>query len=549
MGTENHFQMKILNYSVEEYIEKARSFHGHLAPGMICGGFMVDLAYRYLPENEFYDAICETRACIPDSIQILTPCTIGNGWLKIIDTGRFALVFYNKSTGHGVRVYLDQQRLEIWPEFKTWAMKLKPKKEQDKDQLIKEIIDAGSSVYAVQKIFVDIEKIHSMAKKKISMCSSCGESFRNDQSQIKTGIDGLYSCPGCAGDLPFSIQKAHTYSNCLEVENAVGVKITHDMTKIEAGVSKEVAFKKGHEISSDDIEKLKSMGKSRILSDSPESNADKIHENNAAVAFAEKMVGKNIFFDQEPKEGRIDLKAWCDGILVIDIEKLIEFNRIDGVMCASLPEFKTVKKGQTIAGTRAIPLFLEKDIFNSAISAIGNSSIFSVMEFRQLNAGIIITGSEVASGRIKDKFAPVISKSLKTYGCEITGIIICHDDRKEITDAALNLIEKGSDIIIATGGLSVDPDDVTRFALEDAGMEDIIYGAPILPGAMTLIGKIGKTDIVGVPAGALYSKPTALDILLPLIIAGIRITRADLAKMAAGGLLETSKRDEHDFEV
>lgn len=414
---------------------------------MICGGFMVDLAYKYLPENDFYDAICETRACIPDSIQILTPCTIGNGWLKIIDTGRFALVFYNKSTGQGVRVYLDQQRLEKWPEFKVWAMKLKPKKEQDKELLINEIINAGSSVYAVEKIIVDVEKIHSMAKKKISLCTSCGESFRNESSQINNDADAFQFCPACSGDLPFTA----------------------------------------------------------IKSESP---------------------------------------VYC----IVDNDKLTSFNRIDGVMCASLPAFKTVRNGQTIAGTRAIPLYLEKDILNSAISAIGKGSIFSVMEFRKIRAGIIITGSEIASGKIKDRFAPVISKSLKTYGCKITSSIICNDKQKEITDAALNLIEQGSELVIATGGLSVDPDDVTKFALEDAGMVDVIYGAPILPGAMTLLGKIGNTDVIGVPAGALYSEPAALDILLPLIIAGIRITRADLAKMGSGGLLETSKRKESDFD-
>lgn len=540
--------MGILNYSVEEFIEKAGSFHGHLAPGMICGGFMVDLAYKYLPENGFYDAICETRACIPDSVQILTPCTIGNGWLKIIDTGRFALAFYNKSTGQGVRVYLDQQRLETWPEFKIWAMKLKPKKEQDKERLIKEIIDAGSSVYAVKNIIVDIEKIHSMAKKKISMCASCGESFRNDQTNSKTGIDGFQLCPGCSGDLPFSTVKFDSQAKSVNVENAMGLKLAHDMTKIEPGISKEVAFKKGHEVSPDDVEKLKSMGKSRIFTHSSYDVQGKIHENDAAIAFAEAMSGKNIIFDPEPKEGRIDLKAECDGVLVIDTEKLISFNRIDGVMCASMPMLKTVIKGQTIAGTRAIPLYLENDIFNSAISSIGRGGIFSVRKFRNARAGIVITGSEIASGKIKDRFAPVISKSLKIHGCEITGKIICKDVRKEITDAVMGLMDKGADLIIVTGGLSVDPDDVTRFALEDAGMSDILYGAPILPGAMTLIGKIRNSDVLGVPAGALYSKPAALDILLPLILAGVRITRADLAKMAVGGLLETSKRNESDFD-
>jgi formylmethanofuran dehydrogenase subunit E len=189
-----------------------------------------------------------------------------------------------------------------------------------------------------------------------------------------------------------------------------------------------------------------------------------------------------------------------------------------------------------------VPLYIRKDVFDSAMSSLGNGGIFSVREFRKISAGIIITGTEIASGRVKDGFEPVISGILKNYGCEIIETIICRDNRKEISEAAERLLELKAGMIVAAGGLSVDPDDLTVPGLEDAGLTDTVYGAPILPGAMTLIGKIGTTDVIGVPAGALYSKPAAFDILLPIILSGIRITRLDLAEMAAGGLLETSLR-------
>lgn len=534
--------MKILNHGIDEYLEMAKAFHGHLAPGMICGGFMVDLAFSFLPEGGFYDSICETRACIPDSIQILTPCTVGNGWLRIIDTGRFALVFYNKETGKGVRVWLDQKRLDKWPEFKVWAMKLKPKKDQDKKRLIKEIIEAGTSVYAAAKVVVDLDKTSSTMKKKISLCSKCGESFRHKVHDNNSSMqDSDQLCPGCSGELPFYPEKMEDRPESIEVKDAIGSVLIHDMTKIVPGVSKKVAFQKGHEIRPEDVEELKGMGKSRVYKSGHMPLNDSIHEDEAASKMAEAMSGPNTYFDPEPKEGRVDLKAECNGILVIETGKLTSFNRIEDVMCASLPQYSTVTKGQVIAGTRAVPLYLKRSILDKALSLMGHDGIFSIRKLRRAKAGIIVTGSEVAEGIVKDRFIPIITGILQKYGCEIIQSRICRDDKNEIGLTAKEFAEN-TDLIVVTGGLSVDPDDVTKPGLEDAGMTDIVYGAPILPGAMTLLGKIGATDVIGVPGGALYSEPAAFDVLLPLVLAGIRLTKADIAQMAAGGLLSTRKR-------
>lgn len=184
----------ICGHTYDEYIEMIKAFHGHVAPGMVLGGFMVDLAYRNLPPGEFFDAICETRACLPDAIQLLTPCTVGNGWLRIIDLGRFALSLYEKYTGNGVRVYVDSPKLDDWSEIKTFLFKLRPKKEQDSEALINEINLAHKSILAIQKVVVDLDAIRSSRRDAFVVCPSCGEGYPRKDGDI---------CLGCQGKAPY----------------------------------------------------------------------------------------------------------------------------------------------------------------------------------------------------------------------------------------------------------------------------------------------------------------------------------------------------------
>ena len=183
-------RITICGRTYDEYIEMIKAFHGHVAPGMALGGFMVDLAYRNLLPGEYFDAICETRACLPDAIQILTPCTVGNGWLRIIDLGRFALSLFEKYTGNGVRVYVDSQELDDWPEVKTFFFKLKPKKEQDFEVLIGEINLAHTSIFGVKKVMVDLDAIKSSRRDAFTVCPLCGEGYPEDDGEI---------CLGCFG--------------------------------------------------------------------------------------------------------------------------------------------------------------------------------------------------------------------------------------------------------------------------------------------------------------------------------------------------------------
>jgi formylmethanofuran dehydrogenase subunit E len=187
--------MNIGTYSYEEYLHLIKSFHGSLAPGLIVGGFIVDLALKHLPEGEFFDALCETPVCLPDAVQILTPCTIGNGWLTVIDFGRFAVTMYEKQGGRGVRVYLDTQKLENWPEIRDWYLKRKKKQKQDTEALLGRIKEAGHGLLGLQRVRVVPEKIRRKKMGPISLCPVCGEAY--------PARDGE-RCRNCQGETPYT---------------------------------------------------------------------------------------------------------------------------------------------------------------------------------------------------------------------------------------------------------------------------------------------------------------------------------------------------------
>lgn len=190
--------MNIRSYTFEEYLERARAFHGFAAPGVAIGGFMVDLAYQHLPEDGLLDAVCETTKCLPDAIQLLTPCTVGNGWLKVFNIGRYAMTLYDKSSGEGVRVFLDPAKLEAWPEIKNWLFKLKPKKEQDYELLMEQIKEAGTGICGIQHVTVALHLLKKKQRGDIVQCPSCNEAY--------PGADGEI-CLGCQGEYPYIVSE------------------------------------------------------------------------------------------------------------------------------------------------------------------------------------------------------------------------------------------------------------------------------------------------------------------------------------------------------
>jgi molybdenum cofactor synthesis domain-containing protein len=321
----------------------------------------------------------------------------------------------------------------------------------------------------------------------------------------------------------------------VSVEKAVGTVLAHDITEIRPGEFKGVAFKKGHIVGEEDVCHLQRLGKEHLfVLDIAE---DEMHEDEAAYALANALMGEGVKIKGDPKEGKINIIAGRNGLLKIKKESLLDFNMIGDVMCATLHNNTVVKKGQTIAGTRAIPLIIKKRIVQAAASIGARAGkIIDVRAMRRPKAGVVITGSEIYSGKIKDAFAPVIRGKIEAVGGDIVGVCYAPDDQSLIQAKLRELIEAGADLLITTGGMSVDPDDVTRSAIRKLGTTDITYGSAVLPGAMFLVAYIGGIPITGIPACGMYAKTTIFDLVLPRILAGEKIGRRDIAELGHGGL-------------
>lgn len=323
----------------------------------------------------------------------------------------------------------------------------------------------------------------------------------------------------------------------IRTEDAVGHILCHDITQIIKDKKKGVLFKKGHIVREEDIPALLSVGKEHLFV--WEKKEGILHENEGAgilykICAGENMHGTNV------SEGKIELIADCPGLLKIRRDALNAVNGLGEMMIASRHGDFPVKKGDKIAGTRIIPLVIEKEKMDRAVEAAGEEPIFSVLPFRQKKVGIVTTGSEVKKGLIKDTFTPVLREKLSEYPTEIIGQTLPGDDREQITSDILRFAEEGAGLIIASGGMSVDPDDRTPGAIKDTGAEIITYGAPVLPGAMLLIAYLNMNGrnipVLGLPGCVMYAKRTVFDLILPRIMADDPIRREEIALLGEGGL-------------
>ncbi|MCL1828964.1 MAG: molybdopterin-binding protein [Oscillospiraceae bacterium] len=320
----------------------------------------------------------------------------------------------------------------------------------------------------------------------------------------------------------------------IRTEDAVGHVICHDITQIIPGVTKDARFRKGHVVSPDDIPVLLSMGKEHLYV--WEKKEGFLHENDAA----ERLIAlcRNDGMDRtETKEGKIELTAAEDGLFCVDTERLFAVNVTEDIMIATRHGNTAVKKGDKLCGVRIIPLVISEDILKAAEAAAGKTPLLEIIPRKLKTAGIVVTGSEVAKGRIKDKFSPVVEKKLKEYGVSVNTRITVEDDTEKIKDAVLRIKAEGVDMILCSGGMSVDPDDKTPGAIKAAGAKIISYGAPVLPGAMFLLGYFENgVPIMGLPGCVMYSKATVFDLLLPRIVSGVPVSRRDTALLGHGGL-------------
>jgi len=321
----------------------------------------------------------------------------------------------------------------------------------------------------------------------------------------------------------------------IKLQDAVGTKLAHDITEIRPGEFKGPAFRKGHTVCNEDLCHLQKLGKNHLYQiDLAE---DEIHENQAAAILAGALAGDGIVWQDEPREGKIKLLAERDGLFAVNTSALAAFNMVDEVMCATLHSHTLVRKGELVAATRAIPLIMKRaPIERAAAIAQQNGATLAVKALRPAKVGLIITGNEVYHGLIEDRFAPILSEKVTALGCTVHNPAFAPDNPEIIRDAINNHLENGCNLLMLSGGMSVDPDDVTRKGIHMAGANEMHYGAAVLPGAMFLMAYIGDVPLLGVPACGLHHRITVLDLVLPRILTGEKIGKSELAFLGHGGL-------------
>ena len=333
----------------------------------------------------------------------------------------------------------------------------------------------------------------------------------------------------------------------IKTVDAEGAVLCHDITQIIKGVTKDAVFRKGHVVRAEDIPVLLSVGKDQLYVWEQEEGM--LHENDAAEILCSICLGEHMSRSQA-KEGKIELTAEADGLFKVNSRGMKAVNGFGQMMIASRHGNFPVKKGDKLAGTRIIPLVIEEEKMEAAkqaaTAAAGGCPILELKPFLHKKAGIVTTGNEVFYGRIQDTFTPVIREKLAEFDTEIIEHVTWDDDDKKVTASILDMIEKGADLVICTGGMSVDPDDKTPLAIKNTGARIVSYGAPVLPGAMFLLayydvkdedGRVLRTAaIMGLPGCVMYARRTIFDLVLPRVMADDVVTAEELAALGEGGL-------------
>ena len=319
----------------------------------------------------------------------------------------------------------------------------------------------------------------------------------------------------------------------IPVEEAVGLPLAHDITEIVPGKHKGPAFRRGHLIRQEDVAKLLDVGKANIYV--MELENDELHEEDAALRLAKAAAGDNLELT-DPSEGRINLVAKIPGLLKVDADLLCRMNSLGDLMLATLPTNWYVKKGTVVAGTRTIPVVVKEELIQRAEALCKERPIVTLLPMPSKRVHLVVTGSEVFTGRIKDGFEPVVSRKVEEMGSSVESVKIAPDDPDVIAGHIKDAKRAGADIILVSGGMSVDPDDKTPEGIRRSGAKVETHGFPVLPGSMFLMAYIDQTPVMGLSGCVLHDPFTAFDALLPRLLAGEKITRADIMAMGHGGL-------------
>lgn len=320
----------------------------------------------------------------------------------------------------------------------------------------------------------------------------------------------------------------------VKTEDAVGMVLCHDITQIIKGVTKDAVFRKGHIIQPEDIPVLLSVGKDNIYV--WENDDSMLHEDEAAEILRDMCMNEGMSASK-PKEGKIELTAERDGLFLVDRERLRAVNSFGRMMIATRPGGVAVKAGDKLCGTRIIPLVIEKEAMARAKAIAGDAPLLRLAEIKPKRFGLVTTGNEVYYGRIEDTFTPVIVEKMAQFGCEMAAHEVSNDDHEKITGIINKMLADGVDMVLCTGGMSVDPDDKTPLAIKNTGANIVSYGAPVLPGAMFLLAYTADgRPICGLPGCVMYAKRTIFDIVLPYLLADEPVTADMLAGLGNGGL-------------
>ena len=320
----------------------------------------------------------------------------------------------------------------------------------------------------------------------------------------------------------------------INVQDAIGMELCHDITEMNDNF-KGAAFKRGHVIREEDVEHLLNLGKRTVFV--WEEQAGEIHEDDCARRMAA-MAPVELAHYTEPAEGKVLLFADQRGLFRVNTKLLRQLNSIGDITISTLPDHYPVEAGARLASMRIVPLVTKEEQIIEAERLCAREKLLNLRPYHSRKLGVVITGSEVYSGRIKDKFEPVVRAKMEQYPCEIVGVTVCDDDLDMIVNAAKTHLKHGADFLIFTGGMSVDPDDLTPTAIRRLGADIVTHGVPSQPGNMTLVAYLGDVPVLGVPGAAIKLPTTIFDVLLPQIFAGDRITKDELINLAEGGLCQ-----------
>jgi molybdenum cofactor synthesis domain-containing protein len=318
-----------------------------------------------------------------------------------------------------------------------------------------------------------------------------------------------------------------------KAHEAIGMVLGHDVTRIVPGEFKGAVFKKGHIVQEEDVPVLLDTGNDEIYV--LELHKGELHEDDAGMRLAEAMAGPGIAFEP-PEEGKVPLQARWKGMLHIDVPLLTWINSQGDIIVSTLHNHTPCQEDQMVAATRVIPLTISEEKIKAVEDKCQGQGMIDILPYQLKKVGVVVTGNEVYHGRIKDSFDQMVGGKIKNYGASVVEKVLAPDDAGQIAQAVLQVRDQGAEVIITTGGLSIDPGDVTRMGIKQAGAEIISYGSPVLPGAMFLYALLDGIPILGLPACVFYSKATIFDLIFPRVLAREAITREGIIQMGHGGL-------------